>query len=91
MRTVRVIVRGRVQGVGFRAWAEDQAIPLKLAGWVRNRRDGTVEAILSGDEAAVEEMIATLREGPRPAYVSAVEVEDSAEAVGASFKALPTE
>ena len=91
MRTVGVIVRGRVQGVGFRAWAEDQAIRLKLAGWVRNRRDGTVEAILSGDEAAVEEMIATLREGPRLAYVSAVEVEDSAEAVGASFKALPTE
>jgi acylphosphatase len=91
MRCVRVVVRGRVQGVGFRAWTEDQAIRLKLAGWVRNRRDGTVEAVLGGEDAAVADMIAALREGPRLAYVSSVEIEESNEAPGAGFTALPTE
>jgi acylphosphatase len=91
MPTVRVIVRGRVQGVGFRAWTEDHAIRLKLAGWVRNRRDGSVEAVLSGEDAGVADMIAALKEGPRLAYVSAVEVEDFNQAVSGGFRALPTE
>ncbi|EAZ00431.1 hypothetical protein OsI_22455 [Oryza sativa Indica Group] len=56
-KAVRVVVKGRVQGVGFRDWTAETAESLGLAGWVRNRRDGTVEALLSGDPAKVDEMV----------------------------------
>uniref|UniRef100_A0A0E0LA75 Acylphosphatase n=1 Tax=Oryza punctata TaxID=4537 RepID=A0A0E0LA75_ORYPU len=56
-KAVRVVVKGRVQGVGFRDWTAETAESLGLAGWVRNRRDGTVEALLSGDAAKVDEMV----------------------------------
>jgi acylphosphatase len=83
-------IRGRVQGVGFRYSMERKARELGLAGWVRNRLDGSVEAVVQGDPAAVEAMIAWAHRGPRAAIVTAVEV---SEAVGeyAGFTALPTE
>ena len=71
-----VVVRGRVQGVGFRAWIEDFAERLELEGWVRNRRDGSVEAVFSGPEQAVTAAIEACRSGPRGARVDAVDVEE---------------
>ena len=64
-----VTVRGRVQGVGYRAFVEDEALRLGLEGWVRNRRDGTVEAVFSGADHAVEKMIEACHRGPLGARV----------------------
>ncbi|UGV26257.1 acylphosphatase [Rhodopseudomonas boonkerdii] len=72
-----VTVTGRVQGVGYRAWTGDQAILLGLQGWVRNRRDGSVEAVFAGPQDAVMEMIEMCRRGPPPAHVSGVVVSDA--------------
>src|SRR5262249_52467947 len=60
----RVVIRGRVQGVGYRAWTEYAALDLGLEGWVRNRRDGTVEALFAGSADAVEAMLDACRQGP---------------------------
>lgn len=73
----RAIVTGRVQGVFFRAWTKQQADALGLAGWVRNCTDGSVEAHLEGDEAAVEELIDRLHRGPPAAEVQRVEVSEA--------------
>jgi len=62
-------IAGRVQGVFFRAWSREQAEELGVAGWIRNRPDGHVEAHVEGDEAAVEKMIERLRKGPPAAEV----------------------
>ena len=78
-RIVRAVIRGRVQGVGFRAWTKGQAELHGLAGWVRNRRDGTVETVLAGAPETVELMLAVLREGPRGGLVDAVAVEEAGE------------
>jgi len=69
---VHVIVRGRVQGVGYRAWIEDQAILAGLEGWVRNRQDGSVEALFAGPAQDVAEMVASCRKGPPACRVDAV-------------------
>ena len=68
----RLRVHGRVHGVGYRHWAAETATRLGLAGWVRNRTDGTVEALLEGDTAAVEEMARACRRGPIAAAVSLI-------------------
>src|SRR6202046_3567031 len=60
----RVLIRGRVQGVGYRAWVNHQARRRGLQGWVRNRRDGSVEAVFEGTEDTVANMIASCRNGP---------------------------
>jgi acylphosphatase len=73
-RTVRVRIEGRVQGVGFRYWTEAAATGLGLDGWVRNRRDGGVEAVFSGAAQDVAEMIERCRRGPSAARVDAVKV-----------------
>ncbi len=65
-------VRGRVQGVGYRAWVEDQATLNGLEGWVRNRQDGSVEAVFAGPAQDVAEMVALCRKGPPAARVDAV-------------------
>jgi len=70
----RVRIRGRVQGVGFRASTHGEATRLGAAGWVRNREDGSVEAVIEGTAAQVETLLAFCREGPRFAHVEAVEV-----------------
>ena len=71
----RAIVRGRVQGVWYRASTRDAARAAGVAGWVRNRPDGSVEALLEGEPDAVERVVAFLREGPPHARVDAVDVE----------------
>ena len=70
---VRLVIRGRVQGVGYRWWARGQARRLKLAGWVRNRSDGTVELVAAGSPAAVERLAEDCRHGPTSAQVTSVE------------------
>jgi acylphosphatase len=70
----RVIVHGRVQGVFFRDTTRRQAASRGVAGWVRNRPDGTVEAAFEGDPEAVEAMVGFSRRGPRGAQVERVEV-----------------
>jgi acylphosphatase len=71
---VRVVVRGLVQGVWFRESCRRRAIELGVDGWVRNRADGTVEAVMSGDEAAVAQLVAWCRAGPPRAEVTGVDV-----------------
>ncbi|MGB0683013.1 MAG: acylphosphatase [Magnetovibrionaceae bacterium] len=73
--TRRLIIRGRVQGVWYRAWTVTQAEGLGLNGWVRNLSDGSVEALASGPEAAVEELIRRCWEGPTFAKVSSIDTE----------------
>jgi acylphosphatase len=70
----RVVVHGRVQGVGFRYALIDAACAAGVAGWVRNRMDGSVEALLQGDVDAVERVLAWCRRGPPAARVSGVDV-----------------
>ena len=72
----RIVARGHVQGVFFRDTARRLAEQHGVAGWVRNNRDGTVEAVFEGDEAAVERLVRFMREGPRGAVVERVEVFD---------------
>ncbi len=76
--SVRVIVTGRVQGVAYRAWTRDAALARGIAGWVRNRTDGSVEAHLEGSEEVVTSMVEAMREGPRFAQVLTVEATDTA-------------
>lgn len=71
-----VFVKGRVQGVYFRSYAAQEAARLGVSGWVRNLPDGRVEAVYEGPRAAVEEMVAWTRHGPRWAYVTSVEAYD---------------
>lgn len=72
MAAVHIAIRGRVQGVGYRAWTADEARRRGLEGWVRNRRDGSVEAVFSGADDAVADMLAACRRGPALARVDAV-------------------
>ena len=73
-KAVRVRVSGRVQGVWFRGWTVERAVALGLSGWVRNRVDGTVEALFSGEAAAVDAMVEECRRGPPAARVSGLTV-----------------
>ncbi|HXG75330.1 MAG TPA: acylphosphatase [Gaiellaceae bacterium] len=74
----RVVVHGRVQGVYFRDGVRRHALAAGVSGWVRNRPDGAVEAVLEGDAAGVERVLAFCREGPRGARVERVEVVEEA-------------
>ena len=76
MSARHLVVHGTVQGVFFRASAESEADRLGVTGWVRNRSDGTVEMLVEGDDAAVEQMVAWARRGPERAEVTGVDVED---------------
>ena len=88
-----LVITGLVQGVGYRASFEAQARALKLCGWVRNRRDGSVEAMVRGDAEALEQIIAWSRRGPSAAVVSAVTVgnADDASIPDGRFDVRPTE
>ena len=88
-RTVRVVVSGRVQGVWFRGWTIETARGLGLDGWVRNRRDGTVEAVFAGAAGAVDDMVRACRDGPPFARVAAVEVSSHDAPVDPGFHAAP--
>jgi acylphosphatase len=89
-RTVRVRIAGRVQGVGFRYWTEEAADELGLAGWVRNRRDGSVEALFSGPADNVTEMLRRCHTGPRPAQVSSIEILEVGGDAPIGFEMRPT-
>ena len=73
MRAKRVVIAGRVQGVGYRDWMVAQARTLGVVGWVRNRSDGSVEALVYGELDAMEELLRACRRGPRMAVVSQIE------------------
>jgi len=91
MRIARlIVVTGRVQGVFFRAWTEENALMLGLDGWVRNRRDGSVEALIAGEESTVEDMIARCHEGPSAAAVAEVEVTNAEDPGPAGFTVTRT-
>ncbi|UGY03688.1 acylphosphatase [Bradyrhizobium quebecense] len=89
-------IRGRVQGVGYRAWVDEQANSRGLEGWVRNRRDGSVEAVFAGAEAVVADMIAACGRGPFSARVDAVQAVSgnsdllNLRRAGQRFSVLPT-
>jgi acylphosphatase len=72
----RLAIHGQVQGVGFRYSAQRRAGLLGLAGWVRNSEDGSVEAVVQGDEGAVQEFVRWARNGPSSAVVDRVDLED---------------
>jgi len=92
----QVTIRGRVQGVGYRAWVEHRARAHGLEGWVRNRRDGSVEALFAGPAEIVANMVALCRRGPPSARVEGVQEEPaSSDALdvrraGERFSVLPT-
>lgn len=89
-RRLRAVVAGRVQGVWFRAWTAEEARDLGIDGWVRNRRDGSVEAVFAGAAADVEAMLALCRRGPPLARVERIETFPHDEEVAAGFEQRPT-
>lgn len=86
----RLRIYGRVQGVFFRNWTSDKARVLGIRGWIRNRRDGSVEILASGSEEAVALFILRCRQGPAAARVDRIDVEETDEAVCAGFAQRPT-
>ena len=88
--TKQLRIEGLVQGVGFRDFMHRRARALGVTGWVRNRMDGSVEAVVQGSADAVDQMIAFARQGPRSARVTAVEISD-ADGEFAAFEMRPTE
>jgi acylphosphatase len=90
-RTVHLRALGRVQGVGYRAFVDMRATELGLSGWVRNRTDGSVEAVLQGTHAQVEQMLALCRKGPPAARVDRIETVDEGMGTFDGFYVRPTE
>jgi acylphosphatase len=89
-RAVRLTIRGRVQGVGYRWWAVDEAQRLRLDGWVRNRRDGSVELLAIGPREAVDRLVAACRRGPPAAMVTAIECAEAQDDGSTGFYDRPT-
>lgn len=87
----RLMISGRVQGVGYRASFYDMALSLGLCGWVRNRRDGSVEACVDGEAAELEAIITWAKRGPPAAQVAHVSIEDVAELTATTFIILATQ
>ena len=75
LETVRVFVHGFVQGIGYRRWLQGQALERGIHGWVRNRADGSVEAVLHGDRRRVDDLLRACRHGPTLARVDKVHSE----------------
>jgi acylphosphatase len=90
MTAKRLIIRGRVQGVGYRYAMVDAAMTSGVTGWVRNRRDGSVEALVQGEPTAIESIIAWCRRGPSTARVSAVDLIEASEESANGFELRPT-
>lgn len=88
--TRHLLIRGRVQGVGFRSYLEYKARQLGVGGWVRNRSDGSVEAVAQGTVAAVGAFIDCARRGPRASAVSGVTISPGDEGSHAGFEVLQT-
>ena len=88
--TVRVRIEGRVQGVWYRGWTVEQARARGLSGWVRNRFDGSVEALFSGPPDQVQAMLDACRQGPPAAAVTDIKVEPAPTPEEHGFHKLPT-
>lgn len=91
MKSVRVRIEGRVQGVWYRRWTQEKAVARGLDGWIRNLHDGAVEALFSGPDGMVDDMIALCRKGPIAARVDAVTVTPADAPSETGFQVLPTE
>lgn len=87
---MRARIRGRVQGVWYRGWTVEQATRLGIDGWVRNRADGSVEAVFSGSASAVGQLLDACRIGPPAARVASVDVVDEAAPATPGFRELPS-
>jgi acylphosphatase len=87
-----LLISGIVQGVGYRASFAQVAVALGLVGWVRNRRDGSVEACIDGDSATIDALLVWAKRGPPAAHVSHIAVSESDEAIplDGNFQILPT-
>jgi len=90
MTARRIEITGRVHGVGFRDWLVAEARRLGLSGWVRNRIGGRVEALLDGDEAAVQELLRACRRGPPLAEVEQIDEHLAEAPEQPGFRRLPT-
>ena len=90
MAARRLRIAGHVQNVGFRDWMVAQARALGLNGWVRNRADGSVEALIDGPEPAVEEMLRACRHGPRNAVVESIDEQLAEPPAELGFLRLPS-
>jgi len=89
MNAKRLVISGRVQAVGYRQWMLAEAHRLGVSGWVRNRADGTVEAVVAGETASVEELVRACRRGPRHAQVDRIEEEFVSPPEQPGFELLP--
>lgn len=90
MTATRILVQGRVQGVGFRHWLAGRATALGVSGWVRNLRDGRVEALACGDDAAVAALVRACEVGPPLARVDRVEAAPADADSTPGFRTVPT-
>ena len=90
MRAVQVRIEGRVQGVGYRAFVERNAGALGLVGWVRNRRDGCVEAVFQGPDETIDEMLVLCRRGPPGSAVTNVDTIGECVGTFTGFEVRPT-
>lgn len=91
VKSVHVVITGRVQGVGYRAFVEDRARERGISGWVRNRSDGTVEAVFAGPAADIETLLSACDEGPRRAIVIDIVTKDYDGPPPTRFIVRPTE
>ena len=91
MTAVHVLIEGRVQGVGFRAWVQRQAKARGLAGWVRNSADGSVEAVFTGVDVQVRAMVEACHRGPRMSLVRSVKTAIYPDENWTEFVVWPTE
>ncbi len=82
----RFVISGRVQGVGFRYFVRQQALALRLAGWVRNLPDGRVEAFVEGSSSEIDSIEQRLREGPSGSHVEDLDISNAAPSLAADFK-----
>jgi len=90
MNALYLRIFGRVQGVGYRDWLVEQAVRRDVHGWVRNRRDGSVEALLHGERACVAALVALCREGPPHADVTEIAENPGDPPAERGFRRLPT-
>ena len=86
----RLRIKGRVQGVGFREWAKDEAAARRLDGWIRNRSDGSVELLVAGDDGQVQDMLRAVTQGPPLAQVHNIDIHNETEPPPAGFALKPT-
>lgn len=89
-KAVRVRIEGRVQGVWYRGWTVGEATALGLRGWVRNRMDGSVEAVFAGSPGSIDEMVRRCWDGPPAARVTGIRTEDAADPGDGGFRQVST-